>query len=79
MVAKGNQAVTSGQEAGDGQEAMVVQGAAADVCQPDPKDRHPQWKAALGIQPGGGWTHPALCGPGGSSPLKMQVQTLVQK
>ena len=65
MVARGggNQAVTSGWEAGDTPEAMVIPGAAQDTCWPDPKDRYPQQKASLGMQPEGRQTPPALCNP----------------
>ena len=66
MVARagGNWPVAGGWEAGDASQAMVVSGATEDFCQLDPKDRHPQWEAALGIQPGGRQTPPALCSPG---------------
>ena len=61
--ARGDQAVASGREAGNAPEATVIPGAAEDICQPDSKDRHPHWKAAQGMQPGGRWTPPALCDP----------------
>ena len=63
MVARGDHAVTGGQEAGDAPEATVIQGATEDVCWLDPKDRHPPQEATMGMQPGGRWTPPALCGP----------------
>ena len=55
MVARagGNQAVASGQEAEGAPEAMAIPGAAEDAHQLDPKNRHPQWEAALGMHPGG--------------------------
>ena len=70
-----NWAVTSGQEAGNAPEAMVFPGATEDVDQLDPKNRHPQQKAALRMYPGGGQTPLAQCVPSGRSPSKIQVWT----
>ena len=67
MVAGGGEAVTSGQEVGGTQEAEAVQGATDNLHWPVPKDRFPQQKAALGMQPRYGQTHPAPCDPGGRS------------
>ena len=75
MVAGGNQAVTSGQEVGGAQEAKAIQGAIEGLCQPVPKDRLPQQKATLGMQPRDGQTHLAPCEPGGRSLLRKAVQT----
>ena len=75
----GNWAVARGQEAGSAQEATVTQGAAKGVCQLVPKDRHPQWKATLGMHPKGGQTHPVPCDPGGGSPLRTPAQIPIQK
>ena len=65
MVARagGNWAVASSREAGDTPEAMPIPGAAEDVCQPDPKNRYPQWKATLGMQPGGRMISPSSVQP----------------
>ena len=70
MIAKGDQAVTGGQEVGGAQEPEAIQGAIEGLCQPVPKDRLHQWKATLGMQPSDGWTHPALCNSGGGSLLR---------
>ena len=43
-----DQAVTGSQEAGGALGAMSIPGAAEDAHWPDPKNRHPQWKATLG-------------------------------
>ena len=79
MVAEGDQAVASGWEAGGTQEATVIQGATEGIHQPVPKHRHPQQKAAVGMQPRGGQTHPAPCDPRGRSLLRTPVQTTAQK
>ena len=87
MVARagGNQAVTSSWEAGDTPEVTVIPGATEDVFWLYPKDRHPNGRPPLGMQPGGGLTPPALCNLGGrqtppalcdlggGSPSKIQV------
>ena len=75
MIAGGNQAVTSGQELGGAQEAEAIQGAVEGLCQLVPKDRLPQQKATLEMQPRDEQTHPAPCNPGGRSLLRKAVQT----
>ena len=58
MVARGNQAVASGQEVGGVQETKAIQGAIEGLHWLVPKDRLPQQKATLGMQPRDWQTHP---------------------
>ena len=66
--AGGDQAVTSEWEAGGAAEARAIPGATEDIHWPDPKNRHPWWKAAPGMHPGGRWTPPAQYDPRGRLP-----------
>ena len=67
--AGGDWTVTSGQKAGGIPGTMAIPGAAGDAYWPDPRNRQPQQKATLGMQPGDKQIPLALCGPGGQKIL----------